>query len=642
MALSSSFSSPEEELKLLKTLVENASDGVHILNQNGDVVYCSNVFAELLGYSLQQARTLNVRDWDRHFPVEQLVPVVKDLIVNPQIFITKHEKKSGEIFDVEINARGIELNGELYLYASSRDITDIKREAIENRINNARLNTIFGTMPDAFFVINDRGIIEGVNEKSIKMFGYAEQELIGENISKIMPAKYGKHHDGYLARYKATGESSIIGQAREFIGRKKDGTEFPVEINAGEAATEEGRYFTSIVRDISESKRQQKALIETTEQAKAAEKAKSLFLANMSHEIRTPMNGILGMVHLLQDTELNDKQQEMLSIVQASGDALLTIINDILDLSKIESGNLSLEKRTFELSKCLEEVVFLMANIASERGITITKSIGKNVPDYLVLDEIRLKQILTNLLNNAVKFSHDKTSVDIHIDAIERSTTHCRLTFAITDHGVGMTTSEQEKLFKEFSQVDETITRQYGGTGLGLSICSKLATLMDGKVLVESKKGFGSTFTLEIPAEIGKKTRRIEISDNFSDLALSYPHEVLVVEDNLVNQKLAQMMLEKLGYCIDIANNGQEALDAVKEKQYSLIFMDMHMPVMDGIEATQHILLAQPHLPIIAMTANIMEDDKMRCFEAGMRDFISKPFVIKDIAQIIQRIAIGP
>jgi len=621
--LLSKYDTPKKELSLLKLLVMNASDGVHILTQNGDVVYCSTTFADLLGYSLEEAHELNVKDWDRHFPVEDMISVIKDLIENPKIFETKHEKKNGEIFNVEINARGIELDGDFFLYASSRDITGVKKEAMVNRRNHAKLQSIFRTTPDAFFVIDSSGRIESVNDKLIKLFGLSEKELLGTNIDKYLKVDVTK----------------LVGETEELEFTSKDARVVPISINVGEARTEDGLYLTGIIRDISEQKKYQRELEDSRNKALAAEKAKSLFLANMSHEIRTPMNGILGMASLLKDTSLNPLQEEMLSIINTCGDSLLTIINDILSFSKIESGKLSIEKVSFNLKKSVEDVTSLIANIASEKRITIHSKIDNSIPQFLKSDIVRLKQIITNLLSNAVKFSPDEEQVFLDIKLTGCKGNIVKVLFSVKDNGIGMSEEEQSRLFQEFTQADEGVTRKFGGTGLGLSISSKLAKLLGGEINVESRKGEGSKFSFELEFEKGNEFQSEEQDVNYDGFEKKYPHKILLVEDNRVNQKLGEMILAKLGYKVDIAENGKVAIEACFNENYSLIFMDMQMPVMDGVTATKKILKNNKEIKIVAMTANVLEEDRQKCLDAGMLDFVSKPVRIANVASVIKSLS---
>jgi len=387
------------------------------------------------------------------------------------------------------------------------------------------------------------------------------------------------------------------------------------------------------------------SLKESTEKMESAVKVKTDFLANMSHEIRTPMNGILGMLTLLEDTNLSKQQLEYIESIRSCGDGLLVVINDILDISKLESGKLLLEKQTFDLNKLINESCFLLDNMASQKGLTLSISTDKQLPSYLVGDRLRIRQILLNLLSNAIKFT-DKGVVEIilNIDSIKED--ECSINIDIIDQGIGISTQDIDKLFKPFSQVDSSTTRIYGGTGLGLIICAQLIRQMAGTITVQSKEGQGSTFSLKLALPIDKAGRAVELNHGAVEtpsttvLASEIPLTILIAEDNNINQIIARKLFSKLGYEVDIAVNGIKAVEAVKNKHFDMIFMDMQMPEMDGVTATKEILLEpmNEHLIIVAMTANVLDQDRNKCFEAGMVGFVGKPINLGDIAKEIKRL----
>ncbi len=377
------------------------------------------------------------------------------------------------------------------------------------------------------------------------------------------------------------------------------------------------------------------------EKSNEAIRVKSEFLANMSHEIRTPMNGVLGMVQLLSETELNSKQEDMVDLIKKSGDSLMIILNDILDLSKIESGNIEFENVSFNLKLCVEETLSLFRHEASRKGIGIHfESLG-NSDLWFCGDITRIKQILINLISNAVKFT-ENGSVTIKLDLKEIDSNSSIISIHVQDTGIGIADENKKDLFSKFSQADSSITRKFGGTGLGLSISSKLANLMGGAISFSSTAGTGSTFTFEISlekgieSEITEKSSLINKDENLSSL---YPHKILVVEDNLINQKLITMMLAKFGYSCDLASNGIESLETLNNNTYSLILMDMQMPEMDGVTATSKIIAkyGQDAPPIISVTANAFVDDIEKCKKAGMVDLLLKPISKDKLKEILVR-----
>jgi two-component system, sensor histidine kinase len=385
-------------------------------------------------------------------------------------------------------------------------------------------------------------------------------------------------------------------------------------------------------------------LSETKQQAEEATKAKSRFLANMSHEIRTPLNGIIGTIDLLQHTPLNAEQEELMLSLKSSSTHLLEIVNDVLDISKIEADKLELFEGPCNLQYIIQQVSAISTPrlISLKKNITLNTQIHAGVENEIIADESRIKQVLINLIGNAIKFT-ESGSIQLDITANHIDDSLQELNFSVIDTGIGISEENIQSLFIPFNQIDSTATRKFSGTGLGLSICRKIIEEMGGRIWVESEVGKGSAFKFIIPVQINlvRKTQQQPQRHSAGTVIGTEikPLKMLVAEDNNMNQLLATKMFKKIGYIIEIANNGREAVEMTSKYDYDLVFMDIHMPEMDGIEATEKILHSgKAKVPIIiAMTANAVKEAEAEYLQLGMKDIVTKPFTIEQLRKVLEK-----
>ncbi|RMG15023.1 MAG: response regulator [Planctomycetota bacterium] len=389
-----------------------------------------------------------------------------------------------------------------------------------------------------------------------------------------------------------------------------------------------------------ERKRSEERIREAYERAEAANRAKTQFLANMSHELRTPLNGILGLTRLLQSTDLDAEQRQLVETIGHSGAALLAILNDVLDLSRIEAGKLSTVLGPCDVRQIVREVHEVLHLGAAEKHLALRLAVEAEVPPVLVTDAVRLRQVLLNLVGNAIKFT-DRGEVAVEVSWEPYGDGCGALHVEVRDTGIGIAPEDQERLFEEFSQLDGSATRRHGGTGLGLSICRNLVRLLDGSIGVRSQPGKGSTFWFRLPVEVASAPLAVRPPEEATDKWFgTLRGRVLVVEDNRVNQLVARKLLERLGCSVDVAPNGREALERTESEDYDLVLMDCQMPELDGRDATRLLRAREreagrERVPVVAMTASVMPGDTERCLDAGMDAVLPKPLDFRRLRDVL-------
>jgi PAS domain S-box-containing protein len=470
-------------------------------------------------------------------------------------------------------------------YRMAGSIVDITEGVIAQE-QARKLSRATENSPASVVITDKNGTIEYVNPTFCKVTGYSKKEAIGNNPRVL---KSGNLPEAF---YKRLWDTILSGKTwrGDFINRKKSGEDYWESASISPIINSEGEitHFVAVKQDITERKHMEKELIQARQTADDANTAKGDFLANMSHEIRTPMNAVIGMAHLALKTDLTPKQGDYLNKIQTSANALLGIINDILDFSKIEAGKMDMEALDFNLDDVMDNLANLVTVKAQEKeDLEVLIATAQEIPRFLVGDPLRLGQILINLANNAVKFT-ESGEIVVSTELVKRNEDELTLKFAVSDTGIGLTREQAAKLFQSFSQADTSTTRKYGGTGLGLAISKRLVEMMDGKIWVESKPGRGSTFAFTATFGIGRQKEK-KHEKEAETLQAIRGARVLLVEDNEINQQVAQEILEGAGLNVTVAGDGQQALDAVKENNFDAVLMDVQMPVMDGYTATRKI-----------------------------------------------------
>jgi PAS domain S-box-containing protein len=505
----------------------------------------------------------------------------------------------------------------------------------QERSNSAKTSELFDLLlisHDWYWEVDLHGFIQKSVGQLPELLGYSNEEMIGKPIfmylKKNHSLNFKKEFDA-----KVQLEKSISLDLLERVSKNGESVFTCLNASLFFDRELECKMYRGVEKNFSN-------YVKEKEDALLKAKEKSLFLAKMSHEIRTPMNGIIGTAELLKDLIFDDEQKDLLSIIDVSANNLLSIINDILDISKLEAGKVDLEIAAFDIYDLVAEVIKMLSVRVVKNEVQLIADIDPEVPKMLYGDALRLKQIIINFVNNAIKFTK-KGSVTIAIKILKNQTDKIKLKIEVIDTGIGISEIGLTKLFKEFSQVDQSMYKKFGGTGLGLMISKKLSELMGGDIGVESNIDKGSIFWIDISFQKGIKKTNLNMDDEMDDLSSSSRQlKILVAEDNMINQKVAMINLRQLGHSVEIASNGQLAFDMFKSGEYDIILMDIQMPVLDGIEATVAIRKHEEEnnldkIRIVAITANAQKEDRDRCFEVGMDNFITKPFRPDDLIRIL-------
>jgi PAS domain S-box-containing protein len=495
---------------------------------------------------------------------------------------------------------------------------------LKNSID-ATFQSFLESVPDAIVIVNDQGNIQSINRQTETLFGYERNEILGKKIEVLMPSRFRTEHLHHRKVYADNPKIRNMGKGMELFAQHKSGEEFPVEISLSTIDSEQELLVCATIRDITEQKRIQRELIDAKIKAENAAKSKQQFLANMSHEIRTPLNAIIGFTKVILKTDLTTKQIEYLTAIKTSGDTLVVLINDILDLAKVDAGKMVFETVPFRLSLSISSMLHLFEPKIQEKNLELIVEYDESIPEILVGDPIRLHQIILNLVSNAVKFTAEG-KIKVKIRRLVEDEKSVTLEFSVSDSGIGINADKRDKIFENFQQAHDETSRIYGGTGLGLAIVKQLVEGQGGSIHLESELGKGSTFSVVL--NFKKTTGTIVLENEMTELVDTdlKNSKVLVVEDVELNQLLMRTLLDDFGFECDIADHGKMAIEKLESNTYDIILMDLQMPIMNGFQATDYIRnTMKSSIPIIALTADVTATDIQKYRAVGMNDYVAKP-----------------
>lgn len=616
----------------LNNLIKNLHTAVLLEDEQSRSVIVNEAFCELFGIAKSPTELIGKMGFNLLSQVKgafesekEYEDRIQELLTDKKLVIDEElELKDGRIIERSFIPIYVEnyYSGHMWNYV---DVTKQRKYLKNLQRSEEKYQRIITNMNLGLMEVDTEGIVQYVNRSFSKMSGYELSEILGKSSTEILLDEENMPIIDSKIESRKTGVSDTY----EVAVRNKEGDERWWLISGAPLYNEVGAVSGSIGihLDLTEHKNLEKELIESKQETERTAKIKEVFLANMSHEIRTPMNGIIGMTRMLFRTDLSDKQKFYLDIIKSASDNLVVILNDILDLSKIEAGKFTIEKEAFDFSKMLHHARHVMLPKAEESDLEIEVIVAPEINASFFGDSHRITQVLLNLIGNSIKFTPEGV-IKIKADLIGNTVDRQLISIAVIDEGYGMDKEFLDKIFEKFTQEGSSTARKFGGTGLGMNICKELVELMDGNIAVESEKGKGTTVTIQLPLELheGIINTKVEEIDANSVNHLK-DKRILIAEDNSMNQMVVEATLEPYEMSLTFVENGAEAIDILQTEEFDLVLMDVQMPVMDGLQATQIIRdRLKMDIPIIALTANVIEGDERKYLNSGMNDFVPKPF----------------
>ncbi|NLF41616.1 MAG: PAS domain S-box protein, partial [Bacteroidales bacterium] len=637
----------EEQIEKLSKGIAQSPTAVVITNKKGDIEYVNKKFSQITGFGEEEVIGMNIRILKSGIQNESFYKELWETIKEGKDWQGElvNRKKNGELYWESMLITPIKSeNGEIKNFiALKEDITT--RVIAENKLkkNEEKYRLIFEKSPIGVFHVNEKGEIIECNDLFVSILGLNRESLIGLELKKLPDNQIHSLYNQAIAIQTIAFERECMLHTTKKIT--------PTKIIISPVFNSKGFFegAVGLIEDLS-SVYQKEILEKQILIAKESVKFKQSFLANMSHEIRTPLTGMMGMLELFEKTKLDGQQQDYLSILKSTSENLMEIINQVLDFSKIEAGKLKLKPETFRLNDLFDKTKKLFKGACNKKGIELIYQINKDVPLLVVADRVRLAQILNNLMSNAIKFT-EKGAISIIVSKEEtfrlresfnlfpKESNLVKIRIKVRDSGIGIPPEQQKILFTPFSQVEETKTIRFEGTGLGLSICKQLAEMHGGDIGLESELGHGSTFWFTFIAECKEQDFMPEEPVITEDQVFTKKLTILLAEDKKVNQKVISLLLTSLGHQVNVADNGQEVLNLYKPGVYDLILMDIQMPVMDGIRATQNLRRLYPILPpIVGLSANAFEGDREKYMAMGMDEYLTKPIKTQELNSLLKKL----